>query len=192
MSTQKKSTQLIDKIIAAKNKIEAIEILNDTLEVLHLSKRYTEMVAITDEIQTFTKELNLIDNKINDSIKTHEELNEIRHELDRLYIKVNDSLTHKVSVAKIYYDEIKSTRRYEALSNLKDSDTAKNFKAKSTSALETIIGGDDNYAQLASEKAISYGNYKQLEGLMKGIERLGNTVASREKRELIILGKDTK
>ena len=192
MAEKKKAAILIDEIVSAKNRDEGIEVLHNILEALHLSQSYTKMVSISDELIKFSAKVKQIEDKIDDSVKTHEELNDIRFELDTLYRKVNDALTHKVDSAKIYYDEIKSTRRYEALVNLKDSQKAKDMGAKSPSALETIIGGDASYTRLAVEKSISYANYKKLERLLKNIERLGNTVASREKRELIILGKDPK
>jgi hypothetical protein len=189
----KKSEKLIPKIIEAKTREEAIQVLLDTLEDLHLSTSYTEMVRLRDRVEyyqdRFKKEIGGLSG---DAIIEYEALNNIRLTLSFLYREIQDELSAPINSNKIYYEEVKTARRAEGLEELLDSETAERFKAKSASALRDIVGASKSYKEYAAEYAIAYGNYKTLESLLNSIRLTLDSIASREKRELIILSKDVK
>ena len=189
-----KSAELLPRIIEAKTKEESIGILNDILNILHLSTSYTKMTELRDKINIFSTKLKeeVEDLNLDDVVYEYEFLNSKRMKLAFLYTRVHDELSASVNSNKIFYEEIKTTRRAEALQNLKDSGVAQTFNAKSASALREILGADKTYSEYASEYAIAYGNYKALDSLLSSIQLWIDSISSREKRELINIQKDTK
>lgn len=189
-----KSQELIPLIIEANDKEKAIQVLYKTLEMLHLSTDYAEMVRLRDRLVFFQGEYKKLTQNINVEgvVMEYEQLNHIRLALDFLFRDIQDELSAPINSNKVFYEEIKTVRRAEAYKELFGSETADNYKAKSLSAIGDIIGESKRYAEYAAEKAIAYGNYKTLENLLVSIKNMTNSIASREKRELIIIQKDAK
>jgi hypothetical protein len=189
-----KSKDLIPKIIAAKTKEEATEVLRETLQALHLSTDYVEMTRLQDRINFYQAKFKELTKGLNtvDVVIEYEQLNNIRMSLNYLYREIQDELSAPINSNKIYYEEIKTVRRAEGLSEVRGSDVAKEFKATSASAIREILGASETYANYAGEYSIAYGNYKTLETLLNSIRMHIDSIASREKRELIILQKDAK
>jgi len=189
-----KSAALIPRIIEAKTQEDSIEILNDVLDILYISTSYTRMTELRDKLkefqEEFKKERTGLD--LEDTFYEYEFLNHKRIRLSFLYTKIHDELSAVINANKIFYEEVKTTRRAEALQNLKGSEVATNMKATSASALRELLGADKSYAQYANEYAIAYGNYKSLDTLLTSIKLVIDALASREKRELINIQKDVK
>jgi hypothetical protein len=189
----KKLEKLIPKIIEATTREAAVNVLLETLENLYLSTSYTEMVRLRDRLEHYQDRFKTeISGLSGDAIIEYEELNNVRLTLSFLYREIQDELSAPINSNKIYYEEVKTARRAEGLEELLDSETAEKFKAKSASALRDIVGASKSYKEYASEYAIAYGNYKTLESLLNSIRLTLDSIASREKRELIILSKDVK
>lgn len=190
----KKSGDLLPKIIGAKTREESIHVLNKILQALHLSTSYLEMVRLQDRVEHYQREFKTVcsqlDNEVRDN--SYEYMNNIRKELSFLYRDIQDELSHPINSNKIYYEEIKTARRADALEELIDSEEAKKYNAKSASALREILGASKSYREYATEYAIAYGNYKTLEALLSSIKLTIEAIASKEKRELYILNSDVK
>ncbi|MEX0595829.1 MAG: hypothetical protein WD512_04945 [Candidatus Paceibacterota bacterium] len=188
----KKSGELVPKIIEAKTKEEAIQVLSDTLDALYLSTSYTEMVYLRDKLETYQKKVKEVSIPLKENIIEYDVLNGTRLSLSFLYRDIQDDLSADINANKIFYEEIKTSRRAESMQELMGSEEAEKFNAKSTNQIKEIVGASKSYKQYASEYAIAYGNYKTLETLLGSIKLLLDAVASRERKELFILQKDAK
>ncbi len=185
-----KSKELLPKIMKAKTREEAVEVLQDVLLALHLSTSYVEMTRLRDRIEYYQKEFKEKTIPLKEGVVEYKALNNIRIQLNFLYRDIQDELSAPINSNKIYYQEIKTVRRAEGLSEVKGSEVAKEFKATTTSAIKEILGTSKVYAEYSAENAIAYGNYRTLESLLNSIRMHIDAIASREKRELIILQKN--
>ena len=190
----KKAENLIPLIIEANDRDKAIEVLSEVLNALYLSTSYTKMVKLQDRLKHYQKEFKTITEGLNEEgvVIEYEQLNHIRISLSFLYRDIQDELSAPINSNKIYYEEVKTARRADALSELKGSDEALELGAKSTSALKDILGASKSYREYASEYAIAYGNYRTLINLLDAVKNVLDAVASRERNELHIKQKDAK
>lgn len=187
-----KSAELIPLIIEAKTKEDAVKILTTTLEILHLSTSYTEMVRLRDRLNHYQSEFKRLTAGLDTEgvIIEYQALNESRMSLGFLFRDIQDELSAPINSNKIYYEEVKTVRRAEGMQELKGSEVAKDFKATSASSLRDLVGASETYAKYSAEYSIAYGNYKTLENLLNSIRLVLDAIASREKHELIILQKE--
>ena len=66
------------------------------------------------------------------------------------------------------------------------------FNAKSASAARELIGGHDGYREYTTLVSMSYGIWKEKNGLLDSIKLFTDALASRAKRELEIEREDVK
>lgn len=191
MKTRKKAIDLIPLIMEAKTREDAIETLNEVLVALHLSESFTEMVALRDALKIYQTKFKSATEKLKTS-STYEELHECRISLNFLYRDIQDDLSSKVNFNKIFYEESKTTRRADGIKELIGSEEANELKAKSASALRDIVGASETYKSFTTEYSMAYACYKELEMLLNSIRMFIDAIASKEKRELLILQKDVK
>ena len=80
-----KARDIIPKIIKSSNKSEALVVLNDILEALHLSESYTNLIKIRDSFSEKKQEYVDITDEYNSSPQTIEDMLEARKYLNFLY-----------------------------------------------------------------------------------------------------------
>ncbi len=193
--SKKKAGELLPLIIAAQTDEDAIGVLNKTLEALYLTSNYTEIVALQDELKAFEKQYREISDQYRSLVvpRSYDDLHNIRVELNFLYRDISDSLTFDTNRLKIHFEETKTVQRAVSMQNLKrNEDVQRDFKASSASALRDIVGLDGDYVEHTACQSISYGLYQNLSTLLNGIRQMVDSIASEEKRELLILSKDQK
>ena len=150
------------------------------------------MVFVRDRLKSYELKFREISNTLTVNLLDYEALIGIRTQLNFLYRDISDELTAIVNTNKIYYEQVKTSRRADAINALLGSEEAEKFKAKSVSAIEKIIGVNEGYAQYASEYAMAYGSYKNLGTLLESIRLTTDTLASRMRYELTVNQKDVK
>jgi hypothetical protein len=188
-----KGKELLPKIIEASNNTEAISVLHDILEVLHLSDNYTNLVKIRDELQEEKQNFISITNAYNNADQDIETMMQFRKNMNFLYRDITDKFSYVVNKNKIYFEEEKTAVRAKAMENLKNNKEAQEiFKTKSTSGLRDIVGFDNAYQEYISNAGISYGLYQELSSVLNSIRMYIDLVASQIKHEQLILQKDVK
>lgn len=188
----KTSAEIIQDIQKAENRDQAIGVLHDTLEALHLSSNYTRMVQLRDKIDEYSKKFAEVTKDYSIGITDYDKLVHLRIELNFLYRDITDELTAEVNQLKVLMEESKTTRRAEAIDQLKDSEIAQRLNAKSANALRDIVGSNEEYKKYVTEMSIAYGNYKKLDNLLNSIRMMIDSIASQQHRERIVMQKDPK
>jgi hypothetical protein len=195
MSSNKKSLPLVEAMVAATTKEEAIKVLNNVLESLHLTTNYLRLVELKDIMDGYSKEYGEIINSYREleSPISYEELSNIRTNLNFLYRDCSDALSFEIGKLYLYYKEGKTLARGNAMKDLKDNEEfQKDFKTKSLSGLRDVLGMSGVYDSWVTNQAVAYGLWKGLDTLLNAIRMFTDTVSSEAKRELFILQKDVK
>lgn len=188
-----KAKELLPKIIGATSNPEAIEVLHDILEVLHLSDNYTNLVKVRDDFSEEKANFRAITDEYNSADKTIENMINTRTKLNFLYRDISDKFSYTVNKNKIYFEEEKTAVRAKAMENLKKSKEAQEiFKTKSTSGLRDIVGFDGLYQEYISNASISYGLYQELSSVLNSIRMFIDLLASQIKHEQLVIQKDAK
>lgn len=179
--SKKKAGELIPKIISAKTKEDAIEVLNDTLEALYLKNDYTELVHLKDTLNEYEKQYKEISDTYRSLVspRRFEDVHGIRVDLNFLYRDIVDDLDFEINRWKVYTEERKSTVRGESLIDLKNDQSVQDqIKATSTSALRDIMGLSSHYQEYTTLSSISYGLYQNLRDLLNSIRLMTDSLAS--------------
>ena len=188
----KKASDFISEIVEAATAEQAIKILKELYNVVNPPSDYESLFKIKTMLQEYSKDLIKISKPLEDNLLTYEELSDIRKDLNFFFRNLSDELTNVVAFNKLYTEEVKTQIRGESLQRLQNSQVAKDFNIKSTNALRDVLGLDSKYQQYIKENALAYANYKTLEGLLNSTIKMIDLVASRERREQIILQRDVK
>lgn len=188
-----KAKDLIPQITSATTKEEAIEVLHNVLEALHLSESYTNLIKIRDELSDYKQNYVRITDGYDKSGKTIEDMLNTRLSLNFLYRDISDKFSYKINFQKIFWEEKKTNVRAQSMKNLKNNaDVQELFNTKSTSALRDIVGLDNEYQQFITNASISYGLYQELLILLNGIRQFIDYLASSIKQEQLIKQQDVK
>mgnify|MGYP003583717058 FL=1 len=188
-----KARDIIPKIIKSSNKSEALVVLNDILEALHLSESYTNLIKIRDNFSEKKQEYVDITDEYNSSPQTIEDMLEARKYLNFLYRDISDQFSYIINKNKILFEEEKTSVRAESMKRLKEDATVQEmFKTKSTSGLRDIVGLDDGYKEYIANASISYGLYQELNSILTSIRMFIDFLASSIRAEQLINEKDIK
>ena len=114
-----KAKDLLPGIIGASTNKEAIEMLHEVLEALHLTNSYTDLVKIKDGLQEEKERYNNISDDYRKSGKTLEDMVKTRTELNFCYRDISDKYSFEVYKHKIYWEEVKTSVRAESIKKLK-------------------------------------------------------------------------
>lgn len=188
-----KSASLIPLILGADTEEKAIDVLNKTVEALHLSQNYYHLVEIEDSLKSFQNRFKEIGNRIKNLPvpRSYHDLHELRLELNFLHMELNDELAFEVNKSKIFHEERKTVIRAESMTDLAgNKDFQSKIKATSASALRDIVGASDIYKEYASMASVSYGSYIEFQKLMESIKLLTDSLASECKHAMYIEQKD--
>lgn len=188
-----KSAALIPLIIGADNEDKAIDVLNKTVEALHLSQSYYHLVELKDSLDGFQQRFKDIRNRVKalPTPRAYQHLHELRMELNFLHMEANDELAFEINKSKIFHEERKTVIRAESMEDLaKDEEFQKTIKAKSPSALRDVVGASSIYKQYASMASVSYGLYSEFHKMMESIKLLTDSLASECKHALHVEQKD--
>jgi len=198
MSDKKKSAALLPKIIAATTDEEAIQVLNDTLELLYLGDDYLELLKLKNRLN----ELKLDFKEIEDSYRAvsfpreYSQLAEIRDEIAFLYRTTNDELSYEINRCKLRWsDEGKTAVRAQSIIDAKWNEElikVNNNKALSLSSLESVYGITDGYKEYLALASSSYGLFQELIAFFASMNKLSDSVASQASHALQILNRDVK
>lgn len=191
----KKSEELVQQILTASTRQDAIAVLERTLEQLHLTSNYITLVDLKDRLDKFSLQFREISDSYRDLVfpRSYDDLHTVRVDLNFLYRDTSDDLSFEVNKLYLFYRERKTVTRAEAIINLKNNEEfQKEFKTRSTSAIRDYMGYDNTYNEWTSCNAVAYGLYKQLEALLNSIRQMTDLVSSEEKRALMIAQKDVK
>lgn len=188
-----KAKNLLPNIVKASNDKEAVKVLYDILEALHLSESYTNLIKIRDEFSDYKENYNRITDGYNSSSKSVEDMLNTRLSLNFLYRDIVDKFSYSINKNKIFFEEAKSSYRADAMKELKeDKETSEIFNTKSTSSLRDIMGYSNLYREYTSNASISYGLYQELNNTLNSIRQFIDLLASSIKQEQLILQKDVK
>ena len=188
-----KARDIIPKIIKSSNKSEALVVLNDILEALHLSESYTNLIKIRDNFSEKKQEYVDITDEYNSSPQTIEDMLEARKYLNFLYRDISDQFSYIINKNKKLFEEEKTSVRAESMKRLKEDATVQEmFKTKSTSGLRDIVGLDDGYKEYIANASISYGLYQELNSILTSIRMFIDFLASSIRAEQLINEKDIK
>lgn len=188
-----KSKELIPKIINASDKNEAVEILHDVLELLHLSDSYTNLVKVRDDLAEQKQIFREITDAYNSTDKTIDVMMTFRKDLNFLYRDISDKFSYIVNKQKIFFEEEKTSVRAKSMENLRNNKEAQEiFKTKSVTGLRNIVGFDASYQEYISNAAVSYGLYQELSSILNSIRMFVDMVAGQIKYEQLVLQKDVK
>lgn len=188
-----KSAALIPLIIEADTEEKAIDVLNQTVEALHLSQNYYHLVDLKDSLDGFQKRFRDIKDRVKalPVPRSYQDLHTMRMELNFLHMEANDELAFEINKAKIFNEERKTVIRAESMEDLaRDEEFQKTIKAKSPSALRDVVGASNIYKQYASMASVSYGLYSEFHKMMESIKLLTDSLASECKHALHVEQKD--
>jgi hypothetical protein len=185
----KKAGRLLEIIVEADSKDKAIEVLNETLKELYLTSDYTFLVSLEDRLSGYENNFKVLCDSYEASEKNYHIIDEIRTNCAFLYREINDELSFDVDRLKIFYENDKTARRYDAMVDMKNNGE---FNANSASAARELIGGHDGYREYISLASTAYGIWKEKNGLLDSIKLFTDVLASRAKRELDIEKEDVK
>lgn len=191
----KKAKDLIPHILSAKTEDDAINVLNKTVEMLHLSQNYYHLKTLKDRLDEYQNDFRALRNKYVDlgEVKFYKDLIEIRFELNFLYQEINDELGFEINKAKIFNEERKTVVRAEAMRSLKsDEEFQKEIKATSASALRDIVGASAVYQEYTTMASMAYGMYSEFHKLMEAIKVTTDSLASECRQAQHIEHKDMK
>jgi len=185
----KKAKKIIDLIVKAKTNEDAVDVLNQTLKELYITSDYTFLVSLQDKMNDYQQEFKSLCDSYDASDKSYQIIDEIRTNCAFLFREVNDELSFDIDRLKIFYENDKTVRRYDAMVNIKKDNE---FNSKSASAVRELIGGDDGYREYISLASMSYGMWKEKSGLLESIKLFTDALASRARKELEIEIQDVK
>lgn len=192
----KKSELLVPKVIQAVDRESAIKVLEEILDVLHLSNEYTDLLKLKDDINVFQEEYkSIVDTYESLPVpREYEELSEMRDKIAFLYRDIQDGLAFEVNKLKIFWGEDKKTSvRGNSMLELRSREDIKIGKKDLTaSAIEKLYGVTDEYQEFVNLQSFSYGMYKELEQLLQSMKLLSDSIASQCNHALIILRRDVK
>lgn len=92
-----KAAELLPKMVEVKNKTEALEVLYQILQSLHLTNNYTDLVKIKDELEEKKTAFHSITDAYGKSEKTLQTLMDYRQHLSFLYRDVVDQFSFKIN-----------------------------------------------------------------------------------------------
>jgi len=192
---KKKAEPLVSKIIAATTREQAVEVLNDTLESLHLTSNYTTLVHLKDELASFAAQYKEVSDHYRELAfpREYDDLHQLRIDLNFIYRDITDALSFEINKLYMYYRERKTVTRADSIMNLRNNEDFQSvFKTKSASAIRDYMGFDPTYNEWTTCNALAYGLYKQLESTLNSIRQMIDLIAAESKRALIIATKDAK
>lgn len=191
----KKSETLIPKIIKANSREDAINILKETIQMLNLSNEYVALNEVKDILEEHKRTLKEITDRNRElaAPRCYEDVNDLRLELSFLYRDVSDALSYKVNSSKIFFENDRTAVRADAILAMASNEEVQDkVKAKSPSALREIYGATKEYKEYSNNASISYGLYKELEGLLNAIKMQSDALSSEAKYLLTIKITDVK
>ena len=194
MQTQnQKSKELLPKIIRASNNDEAIEVLHNILELLHLSESYVNIVKVRDALSERKEEFRRITDNYQNSDKSLRQMLDTRTELNFVYRNISDEFSYIVNKNKIFFEENRRSIKIDSMKDMTENTEYDGiFKSKSATALDSLLGASDIYRKHVSEASISYGLYQELANILNSIRMWIDLLASSIKTEQMIQSKDVK
>lgn len=182
----KKSEDLVPIIQKAATREEAIEALNNVVEVLHLSQNYFHLMELKKIMKEHKDSFKVITDRYR-SIpipRPYNSLHELRMELSFLSRDFSDSLAFEVNKAKIYHEEGKTVARAAGILELKDdSKFQEQLKTTSASGLRDMVGASGTYQEFTALAAVSYGLYQEFHKVGDSMKMFNDALAS-ECREM--------
>jgi len=187
MSATRKSADLLPKIIDCSTSEEAISILVQAMEMLHLTSDYTTLVKLKDELDEFKIELSVI----RDTYESFEvprqyvDIHEVRVGLNFLYMRASDALSFEVNKLKIFHgddrrSEIKANSAEAVRKRLEKEAVESGAKKPSHSLIMDIYASEPSYKEFVAMKSVSYALYKELTDLLTGIIKFSDSISSEE------------
>jgi hypothetical protein len=180
-----KGEKLIPLIIGATDREKAINVLNETLKVLHLTTDYLDLVKLKDKLDEYQEQFKEISKEYEQSSfpREYHFLAKTRDDLAFLYRDITDSLSFEINSAKIRFGEdAKTEARGESIMALKDNADLKiNDKKVSVSQLREVYGVAPEYKEYLNLYSISYGLYQNLIKLFESIKMLSDSISSQAK-----------
>jgi len=180
-----KGEKLIPLIVGATDREKAINVLNETLKVLHLTTDYLDLVKLKDKLDEYQEQFKEISKEYEQSSfpREYHFLAKTRDDLAFLYRDITDSLSFEINSAKIRFGEdAKTEARGESIMALKDNADLKiNDKKVSVSQLREVYGVAPEYKEYLNLYSISYGLYQNLIKLFESIKMLSDSISSQAK-----------
>lgn len=188
-----KAAELLPKMVEVKNKTEALEVLYQILQSLHLTNNYTDLVKIKDELEEKKTDFHSITDAYGKSEKTLQALMDYRQHLSFLYRDVVDQFSFKINKNKIYFEEARGTIKADSYKSLKDNEELQaEFGLKSKTALKDFLHYSEIYREYTANYSIAYALYKELDGLLNSIKQFIDLISGQIRLELNIQNQDVK
>lgn len=176
-----KSEDLIPQIIEAKDKSDAIEVMRNVLSILNFSNEYAEISKLANELEEDKDYFTALTDTIEDCKGDIQKLFDMKIKLNYFYRDMGDKYKFKAHLWKIFWQEVKTQRRAEAMSRLKEDPDileSMSIKSASASALREIIGADAGYQEFIKTYPLAEGFQKSVDNFLDVIYQFTNTVAS--------------
>lgn len=193
--SNKKSGLLVEEIIKASNRDEAIATLNNVLKALYLNSDYTELVGYKDKLNVFQTDFNKLSKELEALEIPHKytDIHVFRQKFNFIYRELVDELVFDISRLRVLWgDDRRTMVRGEVISQLQEEKAVEGGKKPSISSLRETYGDSDSYKEWYQNKSVSYGLYKQLNSLLESIRLHLDSLASEEKSLLLIDRNDVK
>lgn len=176
-----KSEDLIPQIIEAKDKSDAVEVMKNVLNILNFSNEYAEISKLANELEEDKDYFTALTDSIEDCKGDIHKLFDMKLKLNYFYRDTGDKYKFKAHQWKIFWQEVKTQRRAEAMANIKENPDileSMSIKSASASALREIIGADAGYQEFIKTYPLAEGFQKSVDNFLDVIYQFTNTVAS--------------
>lgn len=176
-----KNEDLIPQIIEAKDKQDAITVMKSVLQILNFSNDYVEISKLANELEEDKEYFTALTDSIEDCKGNIQKLFDMKVKLNYFYRDMGDKYKFKAHKWKIFWQEVKTQRRAEAMANIKESPDileSMSIKSASASALREIIGADSGYQEYIKTYPLAEALQKSVDNFLDVIYQFTNTVAS--------------
>ena len=194
MSDDKKGDALVPSIIAAKDTDDALEVLEQVAELLHISDSYNTIRALKDDLNTYRQNFTNIRAKINALGSPYDMavLQGLRLELSFLFSDLNDSdIVFHVNRLKIQYEQSGKTAKSEAYMSVKsNTELLETLGSKAQKTIEMAAGSTAAYTEWNRCSSSSYGLFCELRAIQEAITLVSHSVSSLINSELAIAKAD--
>lgn len=181
-----KSEKYLERIVEAKNKEEAIDLLREIADDLGIGQSYGMLVYIKERLGLHKAAYNQLKEQLKaEAVPDVKFLQNLRMEAIHCYQTLVDELGAEINRLKINYgDDRKSEVRGTILTELMhDEEFKAENKAKSVSALKEIYSVHNSYKEWLSCSAMSYGLWNDYRDTLKYINMFIDSVAAMTRTE---------
>ena len=180
MSEAQKSKRalVLESVINASNKKEAVEAIKFIMESLHITGNYQSMFAMGEDMEAKSAEVAKLQREHLQmpTPRNHEAVQEMRTKANFLYREIVDLYVKSVVSLKKVLEEEKRVVEIDAIEYVRDN--PETFKDVNKSNIRGFIGGAPVFKKWLKDNAVAYANYKYLERTLEATKAFVDSLAS--------------